>query len=75
MEKFDFIIKDKIAVYGNLEYGPSFGASDLSIESNMKRGETYANEYSNFFSCDKSELLGENQAFNIKEIEIFKVIY
>ena len=75
MEKFDLIIKDKAAVYGNWEYGPSFGASDLSIESNMKRGETYANEYTNFFSGDKSELLGENQAFNIKEIEIFKVIY
>ena len=78
MKKFDLINKDKTAIYCNLEYGPSFGASDLSIESNMKKGETYANEYTNFFSEDNLELLGEkkeSQSFDIKEIEVFKVIY
>ena len=78
MKKFNLINKDKTAIYCNWEYGPSFGASDLSFESNMKKGETYANEYTNFFSEDNLELLGEkeeSQSFDIKEIEVFKVIY
>jgi len=49
MKKFDLINKDKTAIYCNWEYGPSFGASDLRIESNMKRGEIYANKYAYFF--------------------------
>ena len=78
MKKFDLISKERTAIYCNWEYGPSFGASDLSIESNMKKGETYANEYTNFFSEDNLELLGEkgeNNSFDIKEIEVFTVIY
>ena len=54
---------------------PSFGASDLSIESDMKKRDTY---YTNFFSEDNLELLGEkgeNNSFDIKEIEVFRVIY
>ena len=77
-KKFDLINKEKTAIYCNREYGPSFGASDLSIESNMKKGETYANEYTNFFSEENLELIdgkGENAFFDIEEIEVFKVIY
>ena len=36
-------------MFFNWEYGPSFGASNLRIESNMKRGEIYANKYAYFF--------------------------
>ena len=75
---FNLINKEKTAIYCNREYGPSFGAGDLSIESNMKKGETYANEYTNFFTNYNLELVegkGEMENFEIKELEVFKVIY
>ena len=66
-------------MFFNWEYGPSFGASDLRIESNMKRGEIYANKYAYLiFSEDNLKLFGEkkeNKSFVIKEIKVFKVIY
>ena len=49
MKIFDIINKDKTAMLFNWEYRPSLGTSDLRIESNMKRGEIFANKYAYFF--------------------------
>ena len=78
MKKYDLINKEKSAICCNKEYGPSFGVSDFFIESNMKKGETYANEITNFISNNNLELTdseGNNEIFNVDNFEVFKVIY
>ena len=78
MKKYDMINKEKSAICCNREYGPSFGVSDFCIESNMKKGETYANDITNFISNSNLELTeseGNNETFNVDDFEVFKVIY
>ena len=44
----------------------------------MKKGETYANKYSNFLPNDNLDLTGskgERESFDIEDFEVFKVIY
>ena len=81
MKKYDMIKKEKGAIHCHKNNGPYFGgfnARDFSIEKNMKKGETYANEYSNFLSNKNLDLTGgkgNGETFDIEEFEIFKVIY
>ena len=78
MKKYDMINKDKSAICCNREYGPSFGASDFCILSNMKKGETYANEVTNFLSNNNLELTGgegNNEYFDVDNFEVLKVLY
>ena len=44
----------------------------------MKKGRTFANNYTNFLSNNNLELTGgkgENEFFDIDDFEVFKVIY
>ena len=44
----------------------------------MRKGDSYANKYSNFLSDNNLELIdekGDNKKFDIEEFEVFKVIY
>ena len=78
MKKYDMINKDKSAICCNREYGPSFGASDFCILLNMKKGETYANEVTNFLSNNNLELTGgegNNEYFDVDNFEVLKVLY
>ena len=78
MKKYDMIDKEKSAISCNREYGPSFGVSDFCIQSNMKKGETIANDNTNFISNSNLELIeleGTNETFNIDDFEVFKIIY
>jgi hypothetical protein len=78
MKKYDMINKDKSAICCNREYGPSFGASDFCILSNMKKGETYANKVTNFLSNNNLELTGgegNNEYFDVDNFEVLKVLY
>ena len=78
MKKYDMINKDKSAICCNREYGPSFGASDFCILSNMKKGETYANEVTNFLSNNNLDLTGgegNNEYFDVDNFEVLKVLY
>ena len=81
MKKYDMIKKEKGAIHCNKNNGPYFGgqaARDFSIESNMKKGETYANGYSNFLSNQNLDLTcekGNKEVFDIEDFEVFKVIY
>ena len=79
MKKYDMIKKEKGAIHCQKNNGPYFGgfsARDFSIEKNMKKGETYANEYSNFLSNKNLDLTGgkgNGETFDIEEFEIFKI--
>ena len=78
MKKYDLIKKEKLAIYCNKQYGPYFGGRDFSIESNMKKGYTYANTQTNFISNNNFNMTGgkgDNESFNIKDFKVFKVIY
>ena len=78
MKKFDMINAEKAAIYCNKNYGPNLGGRDFSIESNMKKGEIFANAYTNFISNNNLELIGEkgnNKDFDVEDFEVFKVIY
>ena len=79
MKKYDLInYKKNYAIYNAYSTGPNFGASDFSLNSNMKEGITYANSVCSFFSNNNLEIIGEkgsNQKFLTEELELFKVIY
>ena len=78
MKKFDMINAKKEAIYCTKNNGPYFGGRDFSIESNMKKGETYANYATNFISNNNLELIGEkgnDKKFDIEDFEVFQVIY
>ena len=78
MKKYDMIKKENRAIYCRGSNGPYFGERDFSIETNMKKGETYANLRTNFLSNNDLELIGEkgnNKVFDIEDFEVFKVIY
>ena len=58
--------------------GPVFGCDDIMLQFDMKKGETYANEFCNFLSNKNLELIdekGNKGAFETKEMEVFKVVY
>ena len=78
MKKFDMINKEKSAIYCNKNNGPYFGGRDFSIESDMKKCEAYANQYTNFLCNNNLELIGEkgsNKKFNLEDFEVFKIIF
>ena len=56
----------------------SYFYGDITLCKNLIRGEIFAGEDSNFFEYKQLELTqgkGENEFFETKEIEVFKVIY
>ena len=72
------INKKKEAIYCSKRNGHYFGGRDFSIESNMKKGNTYANTQTNFISNNNLDMTGgkgDNESFEIKDFEVFKVIY
>ena len=78
MKKFDMINNEKAAIYCDKMKGPIFGASDINIQSNMKKCITYANKYTNFLSNNNLELIGEkgdHETIDIDDFEVFKIIY
>ena len=78
MKKYDMINKEKRAIYCNANNGPYFGGRDFSIESNMKEGEIFANQHTNFLvnnNLDLTDGKGDHESFEIEDFEIFKVIY
>ena len=78
MKKYDMIDKKKQAIYCDINLGPEFGGNDFSLGKDMKKGETYANEYCNFLSNKNLELTGgnkERESFEVDELEVFRIIY
>ena len=78
MKKYDIINKEKLAIYCLSNYGPNFGACDLALKENMKKGESYANDSCNFLSNKNLELTGgkgESEQFATEELEVYRVIY
>ena len=72
--KYDLIDKSKSAIQNN--YGPTFGNSDLSINSDMNNGITYTNSSCNFFSNNNLELTGGKgtyELFQVEELEVYKI--
>ena len=78
MKKLDMINKNDYAIRNDKDFGPIFGNFDLSLSQNMTRGGSFANNLCNFFSNNYLELTGENGVttdFQVKEFEVYKVIY
>ena len=77
-KKYDMINKLDYAIRNAKDFGPIFGNFDLSLSSNMTRGGTFANNLCNFFGNNYLELTGDNGVttdFEVKEFEVYKVIY
>ena len=77
-KKFDMINKLDYAIRNDKDFGPIFGNFDLSLSGNMTRGGTFANNLCNFFSNNYLELTGDSGVttdFDVKEFEVYKVIY
>ena len=77
-KKFDMINKLDYAIRNDKDFGPIFGNFDLSLSVNMTRGGTFANNLCNFFSNNYLELTGDSGVttdFDVKEFEVYKVIY
>ena len=79
MKKYDMLDKEKKkAIYCSDSYGPCFGDYDFALKADMKKGETYANNNSNFLSNNNLELTGGKcscENFDAEEFELYKVIY
>ena len=76
MKKYDMINKDDYAIQCNNDYGPCFGDLDFKIDSNMKKGITYANSSCKFLSNNNLELIGgkgDHDSFDVENFEVFKV--
>ena len=78
MKKFDMIdYRGKEAIKCWNKMGPVF-SNDFGLFENLKKGESYANSYSNFLTNNNLELTGgkgKTKEFETKELEIYKVIY
>lgn len=77
MKKYDMINKEKMAIYCKDIYGPIFGNYDIFLGKNMKIGSSYATKTPNFFSDNILELtggMGENNEFEVEEMEVYKVV-
>ena len=77
-KKYDLFNNDDNAIKLNVDNGPNFGNGDIIIYQNMKGGKLYANDKSSFVKDNNLELIdkkGEQQTINIKEIEVYQVIY
>ena len=64
------------AIRSDNSYCHIFGNYDFSLESDMKKGLTYANDICNFLSGNNLELTGgkgESAKFEVENIEVFKV--
>ena len=70
-----YSLKDKsVAIKCLSNSGPIFGNNDLIVEQDMKKGKINNNENSSFDNFKES--IGEkDESFNIKEIEIYNIIY
>ena len=69
--------KKAIKMFG-IDYGPNFGDYDFGLETNLKKGQTYANSKCNYLSNEKLELtgnIGNNGNFETEEVEVYQVIY
>ena len=78
MKKYDMIdYRGKEAIKCWNKMGPIF-SNDFGFFENLKKGESYANTYSNFLSNNNLELTGgkgKSKEFETKELEVYKVIY
>ena len=78
MKKYDMIdFKNKEAIKCWNKMGPIF-SNDFGLFENLKKGESYANVYSNFLFKNKLELTGgkgKSKKFETKELEVYRVIY
>ena len=78
MKKYDIIKINDPAIRNSSSRGPYFGNCDFCLNENMKEGYTYANSDCNFLSNNDLELTGgkgEYESFEVKEFEVYKVIY
>ena len=55
-----------------------FGGSDIKLETDMRKGNCFANQQCNFLCNNNLELTGEKGnliSFQTEELEVFQVIY
>ena len=71
MKKFTKI-KDDSLLYFDPDFGPCFGqgGTDFYIDENLDKGYTINNSFLTKFELTN----GEDGAFEVKELEIYKVI-
>ena len=77
MKKYNMLSIKKEAIICRRS-GPIFGCDDIMIQFDMKKGETYANEFCNYLSDNNLELIeekGNKGNFDTEELEVFKVVY
>ena len=77
MKKLDIINIKKYAIFCYSNNGPYFGASDLRLDQNMKKGQTFANTSCSYLS--NNNLItgghGDNEFFEVEDLEVFEVKY
>ena len=72
-KKYDMIKKGGCGIYCT-EYGPIF-AYDFGLKADMKKGDIYAREESNFLPKNNLELTGgkgQHENFEVEEFEVYK---
>ena len=77
LKKYNMINADKVAIYCNEDYGPTFGGNDIYFCNDLSYGKSFAEEGSTFLSNYNLELTGgrgKKEGFDTIDIEVFKII-
>ena len=70
--------KDKDCIYCNPNWGPTFGTSsyyEISFDNSLDKGETLGGNYENYTFFNNKKSTYDNIKFDVKELEVFKIIY
>ena len=70
--------KDKDCIYCNPNCGPTFGTSsyyEIYFDNTLDKGETFGGNYENYTFFNNKKSTYDNIKFDVKELEVFKIIY
>ena len=69
---------DRECIYCDPEYGPTFGAPfhyEILFEKSLDKGETFGGNFEKCTFFDDTKKIYENVKWDVKEIEVHKIIY
>ena len=78
MQKFDLKSNEYIAIRCLPNCGPIFGNNDLVVDKDFQKGKISKTKNSSFLIKNFKDILADKEEkgnFNIKQVEIFSIIY
>lgn len=70
--------ENKDCIYCDPDYGPTFGKSpyyEILFDNSLDKGETQGGNFENYSFFNNKKSVYENIKWDVKEIEVYKIIY